>query len=154
MEAPELLIAGREAFVSQDWIATVDALGSAGALPPDASEALAKARWWLDDPSGAIAAWEAAYTGYLRDADTRRLAARVAVTISREYTSALGNPVAANGWLQRAADALPDDDPCAERGWISLAEAERALPEGRQTVVKGFGNTPPNETNHHRHGVL
>ena len=113
-----LLIAGREAFVSQDWAGAVDALGSAGPLPPDASEALAKARWWLNDAGGAIAAWEAAYAGYLRDAGTRRLAARVAVTIAREYASALGNSVAANGWLQRAADALPDDEPCAERGWI------------------------------------
>ena len=126
METPDLLIAGREAFASQDWAGTVDALGSVGRLPPDASEALAKARWWLDDPSGAIAAWEAAYIGYLRDADTRRAAARVAVSIAREYTSALGNPVATNGWLQRAADALPGDEPCAERGWISLTEAERA----------------------------
>jgi hypothetical protein len=59
--------------------------------------------------------------------DTRRAAARVAVSIAREYMSALGNPVATNGWLQRAADALLGDEPCAERGWISLAEAERAL---------------------------
>ena len=36
-----------------------------------------------------------------------------------------GNAVAANGWLQLAADALRDDGPCAERGWIALAEAER-----------------------------
>jgi DNA-binding CsgD family transcriptional regulator len=126
MATSDLLIAGREAFACQDWAGTADALGSAGALPPDASEDLAKARWWLDDPNGAIAAWEAAYTGYLRDADTRRVASRVAVSIAREYTSALGNRVATNGWLQRAADALPGDEPCAERGWISLAEAERA----------------------------
>ena len=32
---------------------------------------------------------------------------RVAVTIAREYTSVFGNAVAANGWLQLAADALP-----------------------------------------------
>jgi len=126
MGTPDLLITGREAFASQDWPGTVDALASAGALPPDASEALATARWWLDDPSGAIDAWELAYTGYLRNSDTRRRAARVAVTIAREYLSALGNPVATNGWLQRAADALPDEEPCAERGWIDLAEAERA----------------------------
>lgn len=125
MEARDLLVAGREAFASQDWAGTVDALGAADALPPDAGEALAKARWWLDDPGGAIAAWEAAYAGYLRAVGTRRDAARVAVTIAREYTAALGNPVAANGWLQRAAEALPDSEPCAERGWISLAEAER-----------------------------
>jgi DNA-binding CsgD family transcriptional regulator len=149
MGTADLLIAGREAFVSQDWAGTVDALGSAGPLPPDASEALAKARWWLDDPGGAIAAWEMAYTGYLRDPDTRRGAARVAVTIAREYTSALGNPAAANGWLQRAADALPDDEPCAERGWISLAEAERthdpveaiAHAEAALEAARAFGDT-------------
>lgn len=137
MESTDLLIAGREAFASQDWAGTVDALGSAGPLPPDASEALAKARWWLDDPGGAIAEWEVAYTGYLRDAGTQRLAARVAVTISREYTSALGNPVAANGWLRRAADALPDDEPCAERGWISLAEAERTQDPAEMITYAG-----------------
>jgi DNA-binding CsgD family transcriptional regulator len=149
MGTADLLIVGREAFVSQDWSGTVDALGSAGPLPPDASEALAKARWWLDDPRGAIAAWEAAYTGYLRDAGTRRVAVRVAVTIAREYTSALGNPVAANGWLQRAADALPDDEPCAERGWVSLAEAERthdpvvaiAHAEAALEAARAFGDT-------------
>lgn len=149
MKASDLLIAGREAYASQDWAGTVDALGSAGPLPPDTSEALAKARWWLDDPGGAIAAWETAYTGYLRDAGTRRAAARVAVTIAREYTSALGNAVAANGWLQRAADALPDDEPCAERGWISLAEAERmhdpiqaiAHAEAALEAARAFGDT-------------
>ena len=149
MEPRDLLAAGLEAFALQDWSGTVDALGSAGGLPPDASEALAKARWWLDDPGGAIAAWEAAYTGYLRDADTRRAAARVAVTIAREYTSALGNPVATNGWLQRAADALPGDEPCAERGWISLAEADRthdpvtsiAYAEAALEAARAFGDT-------------
>ena len=149
MQTSDLLVAGREAFASQDWAGTIDALGAVSPRPPDASEALAKARWWLDDPNGAIAAWEVAYTGYLRGAGTRREAARVAVTIAREYTSALGNPVATNGWLQRAADALPDDEPCAERGWISLAEAERthdpavaiALAEASLEAARAFGDT-------------
>src|SRR2546428_553647 len=125
MKSPDLLTAGRDAFASQDWAATVAALGAAEALPPDASEALATARWWLDDPSGAIAAWETAYIGYLRDPAHADAAARTAVTIAREYTSALGNPVAANGWLQRATDALRNEGLCPARGWISLAEAER-----------------------------
>ena len=71
------------------------------------------------------------------------------MTIAREYTSALGNPVAANGWLQRAADALPDDEPCAERGWIALAEAERthdparaiAHAEAALEAARAFGDT-------------
>ena len=143
-----LLIAGREAFTSQDWTGTVDALGSAGALRPDASEALATARWWLDDPGGAIAAWEDAYNAYLRARESRA-ASRVAVTIAREYTSVFGNAVAANGWLQLATDALRDDEPCAERGWIALAEAERthdpatAIAQAEQAleIARAFGDT-------------
>ena len=148
METADLLITGREAFASQDWAGTVDALGSAGALPPDASEALATARWWLDDPGGAIAAWEDAYNGYLRARESRA-ASRVAVTIAREYTSVFGNAVAANGWLQLAADALRDDEASAERGWIALAEAERthepatAIAQAEQAleIARAFGDT-------------
>ncbi len=124
--SPDLLGKGLAAFEAEDWPTVVDALGAAGSLSPEAGDALAKARWWLDDPKGAIATWEAAYAGYLaRGADgDRRSASRTAVGIAREYTSALGNEAATNGWLQRAADALRGEDPCPERGWISLAEAE------------------------------
>jgi DNA-binding CsgD family transcriptional regulator len=125
VDARDLLAEGREAFAAQDWAGANQSLGDADALPPDASELLAEARWWLDDHDGAIAAWGDAYAGYLA-ADERPRAARVAVAIAREYTSALGNPVAANGWLRRAADALPDDEPGVEKGWIELAEAERS----------------------------
>ena len=125
METPDLLATGRRAFAAQDWAIANDSLSAVDGLPPDACEILAEARWWLDDHAGAIAAWEEAYTGYLADRDPRR-AARIAVAIAREYTSALGNPVAANGWIQRAAVALPDDAASAERGWIDLAEAERS----------------------------
>ncbi len=128
MSDAEVLATGHAAFDANDWEAAREALSAVERLPPESSDALAKARWWLDDPIGAIGAWEVAYAGYLRRGDTgdRRAAARTAVTIAREYTSALGNPVAANGWLQRAGDALPDTEPSAERGWIGLAEAERA----------------------------
>ena len=43
MGTSELLGSGHEAFASQDWAGTIEAFGSAGALPPDASEDLAKA---------------------------------------------------------------------------------------------------------------
>jgi DNA-binding CsgD family transcriptional regulator len=125
MEVPDLLTEGRQAFAAQDWAAANESLAALEDLPPDASEALAESRWWLDDHAGAIAAWEDAYTGYLRARQADR-AARAAVAIAREYTAALGNPVAANGWIQRAADALPDHQPSAERGWIELAQAERS----------------------------
>jgi DNA-binding CsgD family transcriptional regulator len=125
MGSPGSLSAGREAFAARDWSGTVAALEPARPLPADASEALATARWWLDDPSGAIAAWEDAYNAHIR-ADAPRAAARVAVTIAREYTSVFGNDAAANGWIQLGTQALDDVGGCAERGWIALAEAERA----------------------------
>lgn len=67
MEIPDLLIAGREAFASQDWAGTVAALRMAGPLPPDASEPCAE-RGWISlaeaerthDPAEAIAHAEAA----------------------------------------------------------------------------------------------
>ncbi len=148
METPDLLSVGREAFVSRDWAGTVEAFDSAGPLPPDASEALAIARWWLDDPGGAIAAWEGAYNAHLR-AGAARAAARIAVTIAREYTSVFGNAAAANGWIQLARDALRDDEPCVERGWIALAEAERihdpakaiVQAEHALEIARAFGDT-------------
>ena len=147
METTDLLIAGREAFSSQDWAGAVDALGSAGALPPDASEALATARWWLDDPGGAIAAWEDAYNG--TSARTIHVPHRGSQSPAREYTSVFGNAFAANGWLQLAADALRDDGPSAEHGWIALAEAERthdpamaiAQAERALETARAFGDT-------------
>lgn len=122
------LAAGRAAFDAGDWAAAAAAFADVPDREPEVSDALARARWWLDDPKGAIAAWEEAYAGYLDRGGPgdRRAASRIAVAIAREYVSALGNRVAANGWLQRAADPIRSDGPCAERGWIALAESERA----------------------------
>ena len=110
-----------------EWAAAADALSSVATRSSEANEVLAKARWWLDDPKGAIAAWEQAYAALLRRGgpNDRRAAARAAVAIAREYTAALGNPVATNGWLQRARDAIRDEGSCVEWSWIELAEAER-----------------------------
>ena len=94
-------------------------------LTTDAAEALARARWWQEDPRGAIAAWEIAYTRRL-DVGDRRGSSLIAVAIAREYALALGNEAATNGWLERAADALRDEGPCAELGWIDICEAVRA----------------------------
>jgi DNA-binding CsgD family transcriptional regulator len=124
----DAVAAGLAAYEAGDWSTASDTLSAVDALPPDAYVTLARARWWLDDPTGAIGAWEQAYTAFLRrrgGPDDRRAAARAAVAIAREYTAALGNRVAANGWLQRAGDAIRDEEPCVESGWIQLAEAER-----------------------------
>ena len=127
MVKTDALVAGLASYDAGEWSAAAAALSAVEVLPPEASLTLAKARWWLDDPKGAIAAWEQAYTTLLRRGgrDDRRAAARAAVAIAREYTAALGNRVATNGWLQRARDAIRDERPCVEWSWIELAEAER-----------------------------
>jgi DNA-binding CsgD family transcriptional regulator len=150
MSDVDLLESGLAAFDAGEWLAAADTLAAIDELPPEACAALAKARWWLDDPHGSIAAWERAYTAHLRrDASGDRPAAvRAAVAIAREYTAALGNLVAANGWLRRAGDALRDQGECVETGWIALADAERAtdpastIPMATQAleIARSFGD--------------
>src|SRR5438552_14015736 len=119
----DLLESGHSAFVAGDWLRAVEALQAIRTRPARSSEELATARWWLDDPKGAIAAWEESYGGY-RDEGDVLASGRIAVTIAREYTAALGNPVAANGWLVKAR-AHAEDEPSVA-AWIALADAERA----------------------------
>jgi DNA-binding CsgD family transcriptional regulator len=120
----DLTIDGHAAFEAGDWPTAVEAFSSLVTRTPEANDELARARWWLDDPNGAIAAWEDAYQGHL-EAGHRHLAARIAVTIAREYTSAIGNSAAANGWLVRARTDGADDPSIT--GWVELAEAERTM---------------------------
>lgn len=146
----EALAAGLASYEAGEWSAAAASLSTIDPLPPEASTILAKARWWLDDPKGAIAAWELAYASLLRrgEPNDRRAACRAAVAIAREYTAALGNPVAANGWIQRAGDAIRDEGPCVESAWIELAEAERTsdpalsapLAEAALTAARAHGD--------------
>jgi DNA-binding CsgD family transcriptional regulator len=87
---------------------------------------LAQARWWMSDISGAVEAWERAYTACRRDC-LDEAAARVAILISREQAEGLGNGALANGWLARAKDLLADYPDSVEWGWVALVESERAV---------------------------
>lgn len=88
-------------------------------------DALADACWWMDDPRSAVAAWERAYALRLEGGDNQG-ASRTAVRIAREYSQALGNDAAANGWLQLAGAAIEGEEPGVEQGWIAICEAVRA----------------------------
>ena len=44
---------GLASYNAGDWSAAAAALAVVDACPPEANEALAKSRWWLDDPKGA-----------------------------------------------------------------------------------------------------
>ncbi|MEX0991441.1 MAG: LuxR C-terminal-related transcriptional regulator [Actinomycetota bacterium] len=117
-----------EAFAARergDWAAVRGALDTDADLSPEAQDALAEACWWMDDPQGAIGAWERSYTARL-GADDNLGASRTAVRIAREYALAFGNEPATNGWLLRAGEALRDEGPCVEWGWIAICEAARA----------------------------
>ena len=115
------------ALEAGDWAEAQAAFEAVPAelLTPEAAEGLARARWWQDDPKGAIGAWEIAYAKRLDNAD-RRGASRIAALVAREYSLALGNAAATNGWIQRASEALLDEGPCVELGWIALCESVRA----------------------------
>jgi DNA-binding CsgD family transcriptional regulator len=89
-------------------------------------DGLAQARWWMSDISGAVEAWERAYTAYRRDGLDEPAAHR-AVLLSREQAEGLGNDALANGWLARAKYLLADYPDSIEWGWVALVESERAV---------------------------
>lgn len=121
----EILEASGAAARLGDWTLVRSLLEPVEDPGPDASDALAEACWWLNDPRSAIAAWERAYAARLSAGD-RRGASRSAVRIAQEYSEALDNDAATNGWLLRAKDALKDEGLCPELGWIAICEASRA----------------------------
>ncbi|RYP80915.1 LuxR family transcriptional regulator [Nocardioides guangzhouensis] len=79
--------------------------------------AVAESQWWSGRVTEAIATWERVAQD-AADAGDTATAARLCAWVAREYR-ALGNDVAAAGWLGRAerlADGRPD-------GWVALARA-------------------------------
>ena len=91
-----------------------------------AFDGLAQARWWLSDISGAIEAWERAYSSYRRDGDDER-AAHVALLLAREHAQGLANDALSNGWLTRAKGLLEDAPTSIEWGWVAFVESERSM---------------------------
>lgn len=92
----------------------------------DVLNGLAQARWWLSDISGAIEAWDRAFTAFRR-AGLDEPAAHVAVLLAREHREALGNQALANGWLARAKDLLAAYPDSLQWGWVALVESERSI---------------------------
>jgi hypothetical protein len=86
---------GWEALRAAEWEQARAAFEAelAGKETARALDGRAQARWWLSDISGAIEAWEGAYTAYRRGG-LDEPAAHVAVLLSREHAEALGN----HGW--------------------------------------------------------
>jgi DNA-binding CsgD family transcriptional regulator len=124
----EPVAVGEQALRAAEWEAARSVFEQAltHTDDPRALEGLGRARWWLADSSGAIAAWEQAYTAYRR-ADDEARAVRMALLLAEEYGEARGNDAAANGWLARARELMADVPPSAEHGWLRLREAATAF---------------------------
>ena len=121
--------AGLEALDAGDWDVARDALTAAlesAGEEPELLDGLGRALWWIGDADGAVARRERAYAGYRRQGDVQR-AARLALWISREYSTVWGNGAAANGWLARAERLLAGCEPGPVHGWLELVRAERAI---------------------------
>jgi DNA-binding CsgD family transcriptional regulator len=121
--------AGLNALDAGDWSTARDLLKAALDCDGDAPElldGLGRALWWLGDAEGAVAWRERAYARYRRRGDAQG-AARLALWISREYSSVWGNAAAANGWLARAERLLAGCEPGPEHGRLALVHAERAI---------------------------
>ena len=130
--ALEHAAAGWEALNAGDWSAALAAFERdlAGDETARSLDGLARSRWWLSDVPGAIDAWERAFAEYRREGDDAA-AAQVALFLSKEHGTTLGNPAVANGWLARARTLTARLEPSPVHGWLSLAESEaEADPSG------------------------
>ena len=118
---------GWDALRAAEWKEARAAFESELAAVETASvlDGLARARWWMSDISGAVEAWERAYTACRRDGQDEA-AAHLAVLLAREHAEGLGNDALANGWLARAKAVLADYPDSVEWGWVALVESERA----------------------------
>ncbi|MEX1047615.1 MAG: LuxR C-terminal-related transcriptional regulator [Actinomycetota bacterium] len=123
----DALRSGKEALAGGDWdqarASFEDVLKDGD--DPDALDGLARALWWQNDLWGSLGARERRYAALKEKGDSTG-AARTAAHLSIEYWSAFGNEAAANGWLGRAEDLIPEGEPGTEQGWAELARGERA----------------------------
>ncbi len=127
-ETPQPRSSGWDALSAADWSQARAAFEAELTTGESASawDGLAQARWWLSDVSGAVEAWERAYTARRR-AGQDEPAAHVAILLSREHAEGLGNDALANGWLERARHLLAEYPDSVEWGWVALVESERAV---------------------------
>jgi DNA-binding CsgD family transcriptional regulator len=127
-ESSKASSAGWEALADGKWDEARAAFEAEASTAETATvlDGLARARWWLSDISGAVEAWERAYTSYRRQG-LDELAAHVALQLAREQAQGIANDVLANGWLARAKDLLEDRPGSTQWGWVAFVESERAV---------------------------
>lgn len=124
------LAAAQEAYEHRRWAdacAHLTAADQQGSLDAEPLERLATAAYLIGQPEVAVAAWERAHLGYLRDgAGPRavRCAFWLATTLILRGAQARGG-----GWLQRARRAVAQAGPeSVEHGYLQLPAGLQALP--------------------------
>jgi len=125
--ATDPLSRGAEALRAGDWEGARAAFEAAVAegASAEAEEGLGHAIWWLHDFEAALTHVERAYAAYRERGDAVG-AARSALWLAREYAAGFGNAAASSGWNARAEGLVHELGDVPERGWLSLARAERA----------------------------
>jgi len=136
--ASDLLAAGREAMVENDWTRAYDLLrqaADAGHLDAEAFEDLARSAWWSGRPDECIDAREQAFAGHMRDghpASAALTALDLAEGLFHKKATALGL-----NWVKRAGRLLADEDESAAHGWLARMQAVIAF-EGDEDLDRGL----------------
>lgn len=118
-----LALQGQELLDAGDWQAaeaTFRAALDAGA-GGEALFFLGDAQWWQGKVGEAIRSREQAYAAFRREGEPV-LAFMTAGRLSIDYTTNIGNPAAAAGWLARAERLLTEFDLDPLRGWYLMAQ--------------------------------
>jgi DNA-binding CsgD family transcriptional regulator len=125
--ATDPLAEGEAALAAGDWQGAREAFEAALGREdtPVAHDGLGRALWWIEGPALAVAERTRAYSAY-RHAGDELAAARIALWLAHEYEAGLGNPVAAGGWLTRAARLLEDVPEGPEHARLELVRGRCA----------------------------
>jgi DNA-binding CsgD family transcriptional regulator len=112
---------------------------------PEALLGLGNALWWLDEAEASFRCRARAYAGFRERAHfgVRRgrnafQAAVVALQLAMHYGGNLGNVVAAQGWLGRAARLVEEFELSPLQGWVVLGRAAAAVSGGNPRAGEGL----------------
>ena len=114
--------AAREAFDAGDFEQARDLYRDAIAeeRTAEALDGLGQSLWFLCEIEAGIARREEAYVAFRRDGQAGR-AASIALWLSLEQATSLGNLAAANGWFRRAERLLADAPLCPAHAELEVA---------------------------------
>ena len=136
-----LLVAGHEALVAGEW-STARGRFEAALEQEETAEALnglGIALGWLDEIDASLRYRERAYAEFRRRPDPVQ-AAVIAMQLSSQYASSLGNLAASRGWLGRFERMVEQFElPTAMQAWVLLCRASLASASDDPHAALGYG---------------